>query len=210
MIIVGAKGFAKELLQVLYQRNELDNIVFFDDVNLDLPEKLYNRFKILKTDSEVKLYFENIDNRFALGVGNPMVRKQLYLKFSSLSGQIVTIISPKTDIGAFNTQIGQGVNIMTGSVIENDVTISDGCLVNLNCTIAHDTTIGKFTELSPGVHVSGNCKIGAFCSIGTGAVVLPKIKIGNNVTVGAGSVVTKNIDDNQIVVGIPARSIDKK
>ncbi len=207
MIIVGAKGFAKEVLQVFYQRNELQNIVFFDNVNSDLPEKLYDRFEILKTDSNVKSYIKNVDDRFVLGVGNPKIREKLYMKFSRLSGKIETVISPKSDIGTFNTHIGQGVNIMTGSIIVNDVNISDGCLINLNCTIGHDSNIGKFTELSPGVHISGNCIIGEFCNFGTGAVVLPRIKIGNYVTVGAGAVVTKNINDGLTVVGIPAKPI---
>ncbi len=210
MIIVGTKGFAKELLQVLYQRGEHHDVIFFDDVSSDLPDQLYGKFKILKNYEDVTMYIKNVDDKFALGLGDPKIRKDLALKFKNLKGLFTRIISPKTDIGVFNTHIGEGVNIMTGTVITNDVSILDGCLINLNCTIGHDTRIGKFTEMSPGVHISGNCKIGNLCRFGTGAVVLPKIKIGNNVTVGAGSVVTKDIDDNQTIAGVPAKPIVKK
>lgn len=41
MLIVGAKGFAKEVLEVVYQLNQLDNLVFYDDVNTDAPDKLF-------------------------------------------------------------------------------------------------------------------------------------------------------------------------
>jgi len=207
MMIIGAKGFAKEVLQVLFQLSAIDEVVFFDDISTDLPALLYEKFEIIRNFEGAKYYFQNIDKRFTIGLGQPQVRECLAKKFEKLSGQITTVISPKADVGAFNTVIGNGVNIMTGTVITNDVQIAEGCLINLNCTIGHDTHIGKFTEFSPGVHISGNCKIGSFCIFGTGAVVLPKVKIGDNVTVGAGAVVTKDIGNNEVVVGIPARMI---
>jgi acetyltransferase-like isoleucine patch superfamily enzyme len=49
--------------------------------------------------------------------------------------------------------------------------------------------------------------IGDFCFLGTGCVILPKVKIGNNGVVGAGAVVINNVSDDQIVVGVPAKSI---
>ncbi len=209
MIIIGAKGFAKEVLQVLFQQNATEGVVFFDDVSTDLPERLYGEFEIIRSYEDVKCYFKDADNRFTLGLGKPRLRMRLAERFNKI-GQITTVVSPKADIGAFNTFLGNGVNVMTGTIITNDVRIGDGCLVNLNCTIGHDTIIEEFTEISPGVHISGNCIIGSFCSLGTGAIVLPDVKIGNNVTVGAGSVVTKNIGDDQVVVGIPARPITGK
>lgn len=43
-----------------------------------------------------------------------------------------------------------------------------------------------------------------------GCIVIGKIKIGNNVCVGAGAVVTKDVPDNAVVVGNPARIISYK
>ena len=40
MLIVGAKGFAKEVLEVLHQLNETEDVVFYDDVNKDAPDFL--------------------------------------------------------------------------------------------------------------------------------------------------------------------------
>ena len=45
---------------------------------------------------------------------------------------------------------------------------------------------------------------------GAGSIILPNIIIGNRVLVGAGAVVTKNIDDNQTVIGIPGKNKNKK
>jgi sugar O-acyltransferase (sialic acid O-acetyltransferase NeuD family) len=207
MLVIGAKGFAKQILQIFSQSGELENLFFFDNINSDLPEKLYDQFRILRHFDQVQPLFSEGDNRFVLGVGNPQIRYSLTKKFIEMGGRLTTLISPKADIGFFDTFIGTGSNIMTGAIIENDTALGEGCLVNLNCTVSHDTQIGKYSELSPGVHVSGNCQIGDFCFLGTGCVILPKVKIGNNVVVGAGAVVIKNVSDDQIVVGVPAKSI---
>ncbi|BCY27254.1 acetyltransferase [Flavobacterium okayamense] len=207
MLIVGAKGFAKEVLEVLYQLNDIENVVFYDDVSENLPEQLYKRFDILRNTEEVKKYFQNVDSRFTLGIGGPVLRKKMFDKFSDIGGVFTSTISPKANIGHFGNEIENGSNVMTGTVITNDIHLGKGVLINLNCTIGHDSTIGDFVEMSPGVHVSGNCKIGSYSNIGTNATILPKITIGNNVIVGAGSVVTKEVPSNSLVVGVPAKII---
>jgi len=207
MLIIGAKGFAKEVLEVLHQQNVLNHIVFFDNISNDVPEKLYDLYPVLKTENQVEEYFSITDCSFTIGIGNPILRKKLKDKFTNLGGIFTSTISPKTDIGNFGNLIQNGCNIMTGTIITNDVTILEGVLINLNCTIGHDSIIGNFVELSPGVHISGNCKVGDFSVIGTNSTILPKINIGKNVIIGAGSVVTKDIPDNCMAFGVPAKII---
>jgi hypothetical protein len=48
MLIIGAKGFAKEVLDTVNDK-KLTDLVFFDEINKDLPEKLFGKFSILKT-----------------------------------------------------------------------------------------------------------------------------------------------------------------
>ena len=204
MIIVGAKGFAKEVLEVLHQLNQLDHLVFYDDVNEDAPAFLYGQFPVLRNKEAAAHYFKTVDSRFTIGIGNPALRKKLALEFEAMGGVFTSTISPLAQIGHYGNSIGEGSNIMTGTVLTNDVKIGEGVLINLNCTVGHDSTIGDFVEMSPGVHISGNCKIGSYSNIGTNATILPKVTIGENVIIGAGSVVTKDIPDNCLVVGIPA------
>ncbi|MFM7661672.1 MAG: acetyltransferase [Bacteroidota bacterium] len=205
MIVVGAKGFAKELLEVCHQLGRTENLVFFDNVSSDLPEQLFGQFPILRSEDEVKVYFNDYSKDFALGLGNPKLREKLAAQFINWGGHLETLISPKASVGNFNNIIETGVCVMTGSVLTNDIYIQKGVLINLNCTIGHDVTIGMFSEICPGVHISGHVQIGKQCFIGTGAVILPGVTIGNYATIAAGAVVTKNIEDNRTVKGVPAK-----
>ncbi len=204
MLIIGAKGFAKEVLEIVFKAGYPD-ISFFDDINIDTPDHLYGKFKVLKNINQAQEYFEKKSKHFTLGIGNPFVRYEMYKKMTAAGGIITSVISPDTSLGSFGTSIFEGVNIMQGVRITNEAIIEKACLINLNCTIGHNSVIGQFSELSPGANISGNCTVGEFCNIGTNATLLPGITLGKNVIVGAGAVVTKNFSDDVTVIGIPGR-----
>lgn len=205
MVIVGAKGFAKEVLEIFSQRKALQNLFFFDNVSKDLPDKLYGQFPVLHTMDEVKNIFHKTgDARFTLGLGNPVYRFRFNRMFTDAGGELVSTISPYTDIGSFGTSIAAGCNILSGVVITNDVTLRTGCLINPGCTISHDSVLGDFVQVSPGARITGNCQIGNYSQLGTNSVILPQVKVGTNVIVGAGAVVTKDAPDNSMLAGVPA------
>lgn len=204
MLIIGAKGFAKEVLEVLHQLNQLENLVFYDDVSDDVPEKLFGQFPVLRTTQEASVYFKTIENQFTIGIGNPVLRKKLYDKFTALGGVFTSTISPLATIGSYDVQIGIGSNILSGSVFSNSTEIGIGCVVYYNSIITHDCKIGNFVEISPSVTLLGRSKIDSYSQIGSNATILPDITIGKNVIIGAGSVVTKDVPDNCMVAGVPA------
>lgn len=204
MLIAGAKGFAKEVLAVLYQFEKPAPIAFFDDVSTDLPAKLYDRFAVLRTPEEVQHWLQQ-DNQFTLGVGNPLIRRHLTQKLQALGGVLTSVVSPRATVGMFGNSIGTGCSIMSGTVLTQDITLGNGVLLNLNCTVGHDSTIGAYCELSPGVHLSGHVTLGENCVLGTGAVVLPGVSIGPNAVIGAGSVVTKDVEAHVVMAGVPAK-----
>ncbi|HEU0226097.1 MAG TPA: acetyltransferase [Arachidicoccus soli] len=210
MLIIGAKGFAKEILEVCHQNKDLKHLCFYDDVNDDVNGKLFGKFPVLKSEEEAKEYFSECDIRFTIGIGKPFYRKQLYKKNLKLGGLFMSTIAPTAIIGHYGNKIGEGCNIMQKVIITNDVKIGMGVIVNQLASIGHDVEIGDFTEICPNVSVSGNCKIGANVFIGTGAVVLPGISIGNNAIIGAGSVVTKSLPENCTAVGLPAKIIKQQ
>jgi acetyltransferase-like isoleucine patch superfamily enzyme len=58
-----------------------------------------------------------------------------------------------------------------------------------------------------GATICGNCDIGQHTLIGANATVLPNVTIGSYCIIGAGSVVVKDIPDNEMWAGNPARKI---
>ena len=212
MIIAGAKGLAKELLEIFSQQNRLERLYFFDNVSRDVPVRLFDRFPIVRSFADAcNIFKETGDMSFCLGLGNPLLRRKLFDEFRKLDGILTSVISPNATIGQFGTVIGQGCCILPGAVITSSVTLGMGCLVNPTATISHDCLIGDFVEVSPGANITGNCHIGDYTFVGSNCVILPKIRVGKNVIIGAGAVVTKNVPDNSVVAGVPAalrRSLD--
>lgn len=204
MLIIGAKGFAKEVLEILHQKGETNNLCFYDDVNTDNPEKLYDLFPILTNLQQVKDHFKTISPQFTLGVGNPALRIQLYQKIKECGGMLTSTISKNVEIGSFNIEIGEGCNILGGVKISNEVTVGRGTMIYYNSIITHDVTIGQFCEISPDVKLLGRCIIGDFVRIGSGSIIFPDVTIGNNVVIAAGSVVRSDFPDNVMIAGIPA------
>jgi sugar O-acyltransferase (sialic acid O-acetyltransferase NeuD family) len=204
MIIIGAKGHAKEVLGVLLEQDFKDDLYFFDDVSPDAPEQLFGRFPIVRTQQGVRELLKK-DPRFVLGIGSPVHRSNLAAKFQAWGGEVASVISASASIGKFNVVLGAGLNVMAGAVITNDISLGQCTLINTHCSIHHDVSIGEYCELSPGCRILGRARVGDRVSIGAGAIVLPDTIIGDNAVIGAGAVVTRNVASGQKVKGVPAR-----
>ena len=67
--------------------------------------------------------------------------------------------------------------------------------------------MNRLYNIEPRVDKMGKIKIGNNTYFGMGAFVMPNVTIGNNCIIGAMSVVTKDVPDNIVMAGIPARAI---
>ncbi len=110
--------------------------------------------------------------------------------------------------------IGNNVEICPNSAIArgslSDTKIGDETKIDALVSIAHNVQIGRSCLLTEGAIVGGSVKIGDECWLGLNSTVKQKVKIGNNVLVAAGACVLYDVPDNDIVAGIPAKSIKDK
>ena len=125
MLIIGAKGFAKELLDVLIHIDPAYDITFFDNISDDLPDLLYKKYKVIRNISNLPEHFAN-DPDFALGIGGTSIRKQLCNIMIENGGVLKKAISPYARIGHFDTIVSDGCTIMAGVAITNNIKVGKG------------------------------------------------------------------------------------
>ena len=137
-------------------------------------------------------------------IGSNKIRQQLSTRSDY---KVAKPLIHTTAVKSNFSKIDFGTVIMANVVINADVSIGKHCIINTSAVIEHDVTISDYAHISPNATVTGGVAIGEGTQIGAGAVVLPNLHIGKWATIGAGAVVTKNVPDNTVVVGNPAKPI---
>lgn len=206
MLVVGAGGLAKEILDILIDLN-IEKPIFCDDISIEI-DSFFQKHSTVRSITEVNSIFSN-NGDYCIAIGGGNLRKTLNSKFDNINGKLISIISPKAQISGNAKQIDKGTIVMQFATIGPDVSVGKCCLIYHNVQLTHDVKIGDFCDISPNAVLLGKVTIGNYVQIGTNATILPNIKIGNNVIIGAGSVVTKDIPDNCTAYGVPAKIIDR-
>lgn len=109
-------------------------------------------------------------------------------------------IGNQVEIGA-NTCIDRGT--IEDTIIEDDVKID-----NL-CHIAHNVRIKEAAMIAAGSVLCGSAKIGAGSYLAPGSIVKNQLVVGANALVGMGAVVIKEVPENIVVTGVPAKKLRK-
>ena len=104
-----------------------------------------------------------------------------------------------------NVNIGANTCIDRGTL--SDTIIGKGTKIDNLVHIAHNVVIGKNCIIVCLSCIAGGAQIGDGAWIAPLAVIRDGISVGKNAIVGMGAVVTKNVDDYDVVAGVPARSI---
>ena len=111
-------------------------------------------------------------------------------------------------------KIGNYVEICANSSIArgslSDTMIGDGTKIDALVHIAHNVVTGKNCELTAGTIIGGSTTLGDMCWTGLNSTLKDNIKVGNNALIAAGAAVIHDVQDEDIVAGVPAKSIKDK
>ncbi|WP_288317860.1 serine O-acetyltransferase [Xylanibacter caecicola] len=143
-------------------------------------------YKYLRTLRYVEYY---------MNTGNKIMYLFYFIKYKRMCYDLKIDIKPNN--------LGPGFRLMHLGAL---VRIKKNCRIGKNCTILPGVVIGNKRLNGDESWVT----IGDNCYIGLGAKIFGEVHIGNNVTIGANAVVTKDIPNNTVVGGIPAKIIKYK
>ena len=142
--------------------------------------------------------------RAFVAIGDNHARGRIAAVLADAGFSLVNVIHP-TAVCTLNASIAPGAFVHALGLIGPECEVGRNAIVQPFVSLGHESRIGDCVQFSPGVHVGGRTRIGDYCFLGPGAVVYPGITLGRNVAVGANAVVNKDVPDDVVVAGNPAR-----
>lgn len=207
LVVVGAGGHGRELLDVLAEVNRGSPTWNILGVVDDDPgaTNLARLARLGVTHLGPVDWLEQSPTAYVLGIGTGAVRRRMVQRLDAAGcPDSPPVIHPGAAIGR-DTEVGSGVVIFNTSVVTTNVRIGAHTHLNVANAVQHDSTIGEFSQLSPGVLVNGDCRIGNDVFVGSAAVITRGCSVGEHSRVGAGAVVLGDVRPGTTVVGAPAR-----
>lgn len=178
------------------------NIVGIIDNQLN---KDYYGYPILGRDSDAENLFKKYNYaKVIITPDKPLIRMNLVNIYSKIGYGFCNMISPLS-------RISKTSKIGVGTIVQDFVNISANCCLgsfiklNTYSNIMHDVIIDDFTTIAPNAVALGRVNIWKNCYFGSNSTILPDRIIKNGSIVGAGAVVTKDVLENEIVKGVPAK-----
>ena len=180
------------------------NISFFDDAP-EICESTPEGWNVKGQVSALLGGASDFDG-VIVGVGDSSIRSRLQNEVVEKGLNLVSVIHPSAEISKF-TEIGRGVAIFAGAVVNAGCVVGDGAIINTNATVDHDCRVGEFAHVCTGASLAGGVVVGAGGWVGVGSCVRQGIVVGSSSIIGAGAVVVADVAVGATVVGCPARPI---
>lgn len=201
--IYGAGGLGREIAvlaqQICKEKSRWQEIIFIDD---DDSKVNINGIKVLSYD-DAKLKC-GTDIEIVIGVGEPATREKIAKKIDEDQLSFASLVHPGVYIPD-STVIGKGTVIQYGCFISCNVNIGDYVYIQPYANIGHDVFLSSGCVISSGCNIAGGVTVGANSYLAMGCCVKEEVTIGSNSIVGMMSAVYKDLPDDVIAMGNPAR-----
>lgn len=139
-------------------------------------------------------------------VGDASTRLRFFNRLLEHGFETPNIVHPSSVISD-RAQLGRGVFVAAGAIINIGSTIGDAVIINTGARVDHDCTVEQGAHIAPGVTLSGSVHIGHRAWLGTGCVVRQGIVIGEDTMIGVGAAVVSDVPAGETYVGVPAKPL---
>lgn len=187
IILVGYGGHAGSVADCI-ERQHKYKITGYTDV-----EQRSTRYRYLGTDAVLKECFQKGIQNAAVGIGylgKGTTRMQLYEELKQI-GYTLPMIADPTAIISETVQIGEGVFIGKGAVVNTGTQIGKMAIINTKALVEHDCIVGEFAHVAVAAVLCGQVKVGEAAFIGANATILQCLDISANVIVPAGETIRR-------------------
>jgi UDP-perosamine 4-acetyltransferase len=203
VVIIGSGGHAKVVIELIRAEGKYQ---IAGCTGLADRGFVLDNVPILGTDRVLSAVLASGVKKAFIAIGDNRLRVALLAHAQEIGFELINAVSPNAVISPSAT-LGKGIAIMAGAVINASAHVGDGAIINTNATVDHDCFLGNGTHICPGSTLAGKVKIGDEAFLGTGTCVVPGVRIGNRAIIGAGSVVIRDIPDDVMAIGVPARNV---
>ena len=203
VFVYGAGGHGKVVADILICNGETEFVGFVDDRD-ELVGTTVMGFPVVGNGEWLREEAPNSRFAIAIGTGESRVQQLLAARCSRWGIEILTLVHPAATVSRA-ARLGPGTVVMAGAIINPEATVGAGVIVNSAAVVEHDVEIGDYAHVAPNAAMGGGSRLGAFSHLGLGAAVIQSIRIGSHTIVGAGAVVVKNLPDDVVAMGVPAR-----
>ena len=201
-IIIGAGTYGQVYAEYL---KESYNIISFYDDDISLHNTNANGIKVVGKVSDALLLPKS--TAVFVPIGNNPIRVKLLKIFEENGFDIPSFIHPKTIIHP-SVKIGKAVYILTGTNIMPLSVIGDYSMISMGVNIAHHTIIEEACFFSQGSNIGASILLETLAYVGISATVMTGLKtVESNSLIGAGAVVIKDVPENAVMAGVPAKVI---
>jgi sugar O-acyltransferase (sialic acid O-acetyltransferase NeuD family) len=208
VIIIGAGGHAAVVADALLACGI--EVIGFTDIDRRRHGDRHLGLSILGNDEHVLSSYRQDDVVLANGIGSiatTELRQDVQRGLERAGWRFMTVQHPSAIVSP-RAQIGQGVQILAGSIVQVGAKIGEGSIVNTGAVIEHDCDVGSFVHTAPRALLCGDVKVGSGSHVGAGSVVKQGLRLGPRTLVGAGAVVVKDFEGNGVLKGNPARQAE--
>lgn len=207
IVLFGGGLHTNYCIDIIKKEDKYTIVGIIDSIK-NIGEELFG-YTVIGRQEQLKELISQYDiHAGIITIGDNWSRK---IVFDCILSQIpdfkfVNAIHPSTIIG-MNVEMGLGIVVMAGCIINPNSKIGDFCFMATGSQLEHDCFLDDFASISAGSITGGKVTIGKYSAIALGVVIMDRINIGENTVVGSGALVTKDLPDNILAYGSPAKII---